>query len=214
MNIESVKNALKKYGNKRAVLVELGYHRNNSSALKKLSKIIKENSLECYLLHLQNRRKNTDWSEQNLLKVVLNSKTYTDVLILLGVVARGRNITILKEKIKKYNIDISHFNRYHNHIKKHEDVFVISKEIHTSTVKKKFLKLVPYKCNKCGISEWLGSFICLEMDHINGICFDHRVENLRLLCPNCHSQTSTHNKGCKMPDYPSGQRELPCKQSE
>jgi hypothetical protein len=47
------------------------------------------------------------------------------------------------------------------------------------------------KCNKCGIENWCGDNITLEIDHINGINTDNRVENLRLLCPNCHSQTET-----------------------
>lgn len=47
------------------------------------------------------------------------------------------------------------------------------------------------KCNKCGISEWMGSTITLEIDHINGINDDNRRENLEGLCPNCHSITET-----------------------
>ena len=49
-----------------------------------------------------------------------------------------------------------------------------------------------YKCSICFISEWNGKPIVLEIDHINGINSDNRVENLRYVCPNCHSQTSTY----------------------
>jgi 5-methylcytosine-specific restriction endonuclease McrA len=49
-----------------------------------------------------------------------------------------------------------------------------------------------YKCQCCGISEWLDKPISLQLDHINGINNDHRIENLRFLCPNCHSQTDTY----------------------
>ena len=48
-----------------------------------------------------------------------------------------------------------------------------------------------YKCEICGISEWQGKELSLQLDHINGINNDNRIENLRLLCPNCHSQTET-----------------------
>ena len=48
------------------------------------------------------------------------------------------------------------------------------------------------KCNECGISEWNGKDLVLHLDHINGNSRDHRLENLRLLCPNCHSQTDTY----------------------
>ena len=48
-------------------------------------------------------------------------------------------------------------------------------------------------CVKCGISEeWNGKPISLHLDHINGISNDHRLKNLQILCPNCHSQTSTY----------------------
>lgn len=53
-------------------------------------------------------------------------------------------------------------------------------------------KLLPYMCDKCGISEWKGNSLSLHLDHINGINNDNRLDNLRFLCPNCHSQTDTY----------------------
>ncbi|HUQ05326.1 MAG TPA: HNH endonuclease signature motif containing protein [Kofleriaceae bacterium] len=50
----------------------------------------------------------------------------------------------------------------------------------------------PYRCALCGISEWCGKSLVLHVDHINGVHNDQRLENLRLLCPNCHSQTDTY----------------------
>ena len=52
--------------------------------------------------------------------------------------------------------------------------------------------MLPYKCAICGINQWNGKTLSLELDHINGINNDNRLENLRFLCPNCHSQTSTY----------------------
>lgn len=51
----------------------------------------------------------------------------------------------------------------------------------------------PYKCFICQIDNWLEKPLTLELDHINGISTDHRLINLRLLCPNCHSQTETYS---------------------
>lgn len=47
-------------------------------------------------------------------------------------------------------------------------------------------------CSECGITEWRGRRLSLHLDHVNGVHNDHRLENLRLLCPNCHSQTETY----------------------
>lgn len=49
------------------------------------------------------------------------------------------------------------------------------------------------KCEICGISEWMGKELVCELDHIDGNSQNHRLENLRMICPNCHSQTPTHS---------------------
>ena len=63
------------------------------------------------------------------------------------------------------------------------------------TLKRRLLEegLLEYRCaaDECSLTEWLGRPIALQLDHINGDPCDHRIENLRLLCPNCHSQTDT-----------------------
>jgi len=48
------------------------------------------------------------------------------------------------------------------------------------------------RCSRCGISEWRGERLVIQIDHINGVRNDWRIENLRMLCPNCHSQTETY----------------------
>lgn len=65
-------------------------------------------------------------------------------------------------------------------------------------LKKAVTHLHGYKCSCCNLESWMESLIVLELDHINGDSTDNSVENLRLLCPNCHSQTPTYkakNKG-------------------
>ena len=64
---------------------------------------------------------------------------------------------------------------------------------------KKYLELKDNKCSKCGLGTWWkDDFMVLEIDHIDGNRFHNKLSNVRLLCPNCHSQQLTskgHNKG-------------------
>tara|TARA_R110000851_G_C12870142_1_gene544880 strand:+ start:79 stop:714 length:636 start_codon:yes stop_codon:yes gene_type:complete len=75
------------------------------------------------------------------------------------------------------------------------DILVENSKYANSTVKSRIVcgDLIPHDiCSECGISEWNDKPISLDLDHINGVNNDHRIENLRYLCPNCHSQTPTY----------------------
>jgi len=48
------------------------------------------------------------------------------------------------------------------------------------------------KCEVCGITGWNGKKVSFELDHIDGNRTNHKLENLRIICPNCHSQTHTY----------------------
>lgn len=81
--------------------------------------------------------------------------------------------------------------RPHSHAKSLAEVLSSKSARHWK--KRKLVRdgILAYKCAECGIVEWLGRPLALQIDHINGIHDDWRVENLRMLCPNCHSQTPT-----------------------
>ena len=50
------------------------------------------------------------------------------------------------------------------------------------------------KCELCGVTNWLGKRLKLELHHIDGNRFNNNFENLQILCPNCHSLTPNHSK--------------------
>jgi 5-methylcytosine-specific restriction endonuclease McrA len=77
------------------------------------------------------------------------------------------------------------------------------------TVKRRLLNagILKNVCEECGLFEWRGRPISIQLDHRNGIRNDHRLENLRMLCPNCHSQTETYaarNRRRVPPAKPAG----------
>lgn len=74
-----------------------------------------------------------------------------------------------------------------------EHVFSEGSKYATSYLKKILLQknMKDYSCERCGITEWNNEKLVLELDHIDGVSNNNRVDNLRFLCPNCHSQTPT-----------------------
>jgi 5-methylcytosine-specific restriction endonuclease McrA len=138
------------------------------------------------------------WNKEELEEVVKRSTNKSDVLRNMGLNIAGGNFNTLNKYLKMWDISTEHFCRpapSGGHIEMElEDMLVEHSTTNRRTVKNRLLKekLLIYECNNCGISEWDGKDISLHLDHINGICDDNRVENLRLLCPNCHSQTPTY----------------------
>lgn len=66
-------------------------------------------------------------------------------------------------------------------------------EYQTNKLRKRLIKegIKEDKCESCGVSEWQGQKLNLELDHIDGNKYNHVLSNLRIICPNCHSLTST-----------------------
>ena len=146
----------------------------------------------------------SSYSKESLINVIISSISLAEVLRKLNVIPAGGNYRILHKNIKQWNIDISHFKgqgwlRVKTHSFKPsiplEEIFS-GKHPHYQTFKlhKRLLKenVFEHRCSHCKETEWLGDIIPLELDHIDGNTFNHSKDNLRFLCPNCHTLTSTY----------------------
>lgn len=134
-------------------------------------------------------------------KAIKRSKSKKEVLEELGLRSAGGNYKALKESAEKFNLilpDGSKITKEHRTIIPNEEVFVKnSKYANRNLIKKRLYKLgVLEICVECGVGpKWNGKKLTLQLEHINGIYNDNRLENLTILCPNCHSQTATYAGG-------------------
>ena len=139
-------------------------------------------------------------SDEEFIQIISNANSYSDCLRALGLTPRGGSSSdILKRRIKELGCSIEHFGKKpnSNSSKYSLDEILVENSSYTNIARLK-IRLVAenkleYKCAFCGnTGEWYGQKLVLQLDHINGINNDHRIDNLRFLCPNCHSITDTY----------------------
>jgi hypothetical protein len=147
------------------------------------------------------RRRYTD---EDVRDAVAGSHSLAEVLRLLQVRPAGGNYVTLKSRIKELGLDTSHFtgkgwlkqkrNPTVRERAMQEILVQNSNYMNTSKLRKRLIKegYFEHRCASCNLTEWLDQPIPLEVDHINGDRHDNRLENLRLLCPNCHALTATY----------------------
>ena len=146
-------------------------------------------------------------SIEQIKEVVSNSFSSSEACEKLGMAGKSGSVTRFRKFLDDNKIDYSHWTGQlwskgktsldDDRLRKSKDnslIFTENSNASSHYVRSLLLKhnLKVYKCESCSTSnEWNGKPINLQMDHINGNRKDHRLENLRWLCPNCHSQTDT-----------------------
>lgn len=142
------------------------------------------------------------WDVEDLKKYVPESCSYAEVLRKLGLTARSGNYQTVQKYVKILDIDVSHFTgqawvgtRDYQPVTPIplEEILVEGSTYTTHNLRKRLIKegIFQHKCSSCARTTWKGVPIPLELDHINGTRDDHRLDNLRLLCLNCHGLTDT-----------------------
>jgi Zn finger protein HypA/HybF involved in hydrogenase expression len=146
------------------------------------------------------------YSKEELEKAIIGSRCIKDVLVKLGLKINNRGYRIIHYYAKCHNLELPRLTGKESTRKAilackipSEQYFAKNTFHSGSAIRKRLFKEYKIKeeCAICGIqAEWNGKFLRLQVDHIDGDHLNNLISNLRLLCPNCHSQTETFsNKG-------------------
>lgn len=146
------------------------------------------------------------YTQEQFIEAVKESYSCSEVCRKLGIVGRGGNLRTVKRNIHLLNLDASHFTgqRWNKGLtfmdhpsisaKNINDILVENSLYNSHVLKNRLIKegLKEHICECCKNSEWMGKPIPLQLHHINGNHTDNRIENLQLLCPNCHALTDNY----------------------
>ena len=141
------------------------------------------------------------YSVEELKTAIADSECWSDVCRAVNVTVCTFNFKRMQKLCVENDIDTIHFEerrkrtfRRNKHNWSNEDVYCKSSKFPRHTLRRRVLadNFMPYCCASCSNDgQWFGKLLTLEVEHTNGINDDNRRENLKWLCPNCHSQTPT-----------------------
>lgn len=142
------------------------------------------------------------YTEDQVKQAVKESFSIIGVLRLLKLREAGGNYRTIHKAIKEYNLDTSHFTgqghlkgKTHNYNTRNlKDILVKGKYESSNMLRKRIIKekIKEHKCEDCQLITWKNKPIPLELHHIDGDRENNLIENLQLLCPNCHALTDNY----------------------
>lgn len=135
------------------------------------------------------------YTDEEFKSIVKNSYSVKEVAVKLGYSSTaGYSQQMIKSKIIKLGLDISHFYRYNKIVRTPNNIFIENSTASQKVLREYYKKgnYTPYECSVCGQKPiWQGKELTLILDHINGKNHDDRLENLHWVCPNCNQQLET-----------------------
>ena len=148
-------------------------------------------------------------SKEKMIEVLGNAKSMREVIQYFGLSSNGSGgYRSIKNKIISLGLEIPKYEYRGEGPKKNklpdESVFCEVSTYSRHHLKKRIIQnnIIDYTCCLCGNDGfWNGKKLSLHLDHINGVNNDNRIENLRFLCPNCHTQTETYGGKSKKKKY-------------
>lgn len=130
-----------------------------------------------------------DYSDSDIIKYAKEVTSLAGLLKKLGLRPSGGNYANFKRHLQRLDIDCGHWTgqawNKDQRLKNWQDY------THSEYLKKHLLKERGQACETCELTEWLGQPITIELEHIDGDKTNNKLDNLKLLCPNCHSYTPT-----------------------